>query len=107
MAKLKIKDEHGKERLHELVDATTSIGRASANTIQITDEKSSRHHFKIEKNGSAFKLVDLGSTNGIKLNGTKLGADIDLKPGDQLSVGKTIFVFEDESQAKPSAPAKP
>jgi pSer/pThr/pTyr-binding forkhead associated (FHA) protein/uncharacterized protein (DUF1778 family) len=98
MAKLKIKDEHGKERLHELIDDVTSIGRASSNTIQITDEKGSRQHFRIEKQGTSFKVVDLGSTNGTKLNGVKISADIVLRVGDQLSVGKTTFTYEDEAK---------
>ena len=104
MAKLKIKDDRGKERLHELVDDVTSIGRASSNTIQITDEKSSRNHFRIEKSGSAFRLIDLGSTNGTKLNGARIGAEIDLKAGDQLCVGKTTFTFDDGTQPKKEEP---
>jgi pSer/pThr/pTyr-binding forkhead associated (FHA) protein len=101
MAKLRIRDENGKERLHELIDDVTSIGRASSNTIQITDEKGSRQHFRVEKQNGAYVVVDLGSTNGTKLNGTKLGATIALKPGDKLSVGKTSFVFEDVTVSKP------
>jgi pSer/pThr/pTyr-binding forkhead associated (FHA) protein len=106
MAKLKIKDEHGKERLHELIDDITTIGRASANTIQITDEKGSRQHFRIEKQGSNFKVIDLGSTNGTKLNGVKISADIVLRAGDQLSIGKTTFTYEDEKPPAPK-PSKP
>ena len=100
MAKLRIRDENGKERLHELVDDVTSIGRASSNTIQITDEKGSRQHFRVEKQNGAYVVVDLGSTNGTKLNGTKIGATLALKPGDKLSVGKTTFTFEDATVSK-------
>ena len=107
MAKLKIRDENGKERLHELIDDVTSIGRASSNTIQITDEKGSRQHFRVEKQNGVFVVVDLGSTNGTKLNGTKIAATIALKPGDKLSVGKTTFIFEDASQPQPKAEEKP
>ncbi len=103
MAKLKIRDENGKERLHELIDDVTSIGRASSNTIQITDEKGSRQHFRVEKQNGVFVVVDLGSTNGTKLNGTKIAGTIALKPGDKLSVGKTTFTFEDASAPQPKA----
>jgi len=103
MAKLTIKDEHGKERLHELIDDITTIGRASSNTIQITDEKGSRQHFRIEKQGSNFNVVDLGSTNGTKINGVRISTNIVLHVGDQLSVGKTTFTYEDEPQKKPES----
>ena len=43
-------------------------------------------------------FTDLGSTNGTKLNGVKISADIVLRVGDQLSVGKTTFTYEDEQK---------
>jgi pSer/pThr/pTyr-binding forkhead associated (FHA) protein len=95
MAKLRIKDEHGKERVHELVDSVTTIGRASTNTIQVSDEKASRNHFRVEKSDGKYKVVDLGSTNGTRLNGSKISADTILKPKDTIQLGKTTFVFED------------
>jgi pSer/pThr/pTyr-binding forkhead associated (FHA) protein len=102
MAKLRIKDESGKERIHELVDDVTTIGRASSNLIQITDEKASRNHFRVEKTGKTFKIVDLGSTNGVRLNGIKITGEKALNPRDTISLGKTTFTFED-----PDAPPPP
>jgi len=96
MAKLKIKDENGVEREHEMTDDVTSIGRSSNNTIKITDAKSSRNHFRIEKDGPYFKVVDLGSTNGTKLNGSRVTSQR-LKNGDVLSVGLTTFAFDGPS----------
>ncbi|HYF49460.1 MAG TPA: FHA domain-containing protein [Planctomycetota bacterium] len=100
MAKLRIKDEHGKERIHELVDSITTIGRASANTIQVSDEKASRNHFRIEKLDKGFKIVDLGSTNGTRLNGNRIKGEATLRQNDQIVLGKTTFIYED-----PDAPA--
>jgi len=102
MAKLTITDEHGKERVHELVDAVTSIGRASSNTIQVSDEKASRQHFRVDKDGERFKFVDLGSTNGVRINGTKTKDSVLLCNGDVLTFGKTSFKYEG-----PGEPAKP
>ena len=58
MARLKITDENGWERIHELVDETTTAGRASNSSIQITDEKSSRQHFKIERKDGRYLVTD-------------------------------------------------
>ena len=104
MAKLRIKDENGKERVHELIDDVTSIGRASSNVIQVSDEKASRQHFRVDKDATGFKVVDLGSTNGTKLNGLRIESDTHLRPGDQLSLGKTTFIYEDEQPKAEPAP---
>jgi len=105
MAKLTITDEHGKERVHELVDAVTLIGRASTNTIQVTDEKASRQHFRVDKDGERFKFVDLGSTNAVRINGVKTKDSVLLCNGDVLNFGKTTFKYEGPGEpiAKPAA----
>ena len=106
MAKLIIKDENGVERVHELVDEVTTVGRSSSTTIQITDEKSSRNHFRVEKEGEFFKVVDLGSTNGTRLNGERV-ASLRLKPGDELKVGQTSFRYDGPGEVAPAKPAAP
>ncbi len=95
MAKLTIKDGSGKERAVLLAGALTMAGRAHTNSIQINDEKSSRQHFKIERRDGGYFAADLDSTNGTKLNGTRLALPTQLRTGDVLSVGKTVLVFEE------------
>lgn len=107
MVQLKIIDHAGKERVHELVDELTTVGRASGNVIQVTDEKASRHHFRIEKVGERFRLVDLGSTNGTRLNGIKLQGDVFLRPGDKIGLGKTVFIFDEANAPKPAPESAP
>lgn len=110
MAKITIRDEEGVEKIHELVDDVTTIGRGSTNTIQITDQKASRLHFRIEKDGEFFKVVDLGSTNGTRLNEDKVTSQL-LKAGDVMRVGKTTFTYEGPGKPAPAealaAPAGP
>lgn len=106
MAKITIKDEEGNERVHELVDAVTTIGRSSSCTVKVTDEKASRQHFRIEKDGDHFKVVDLGSTNGTRLNDEKITSEA-LCPEDVLLLGKTTFKYEGpgEPRKKKEEPA--
>ncbi|MCX7804718.1 MAG: FHA domain-containing protein [Planctomycetota bacterium] len=113
MARLTIKDENGAERIHELVDDVTVIGRASGNTIQISDEKASRQHCRIEKDREKgfYRLVDLGSTNGTKVNGRK-ETSILLRKGDIITIGRTTFTYEGpgpepEPKAEAAAGEKP
>ncbi len=62
------------------------IGRSSDNDIVLKDFSVSRHHAKIVGNGTEFRIVDLGSTNGLKVDGELL-EDALLIPGSRIEVG--------------------
>ncbi|MGI9557755.1 MAG: FHA domain-containing protein, partial [Solirubrobacterales bacterium] len=47
--------------------------------------------------GGDWQIVDLGSTNGIKVNGRRVDATR-LAPGDDVMLGATRFVFDIEHQ---------
>ncbi len=46
----------------------------------------SRHHARFEHTGDELRIVDLGSTNGTRLNGRPVGRER-LRPGDEVSFG--------------------
>ena len=46
-----------------------TIGRVPESTIVLTDPNASRHHAELRLDGDSFELVDLGSTNGSRVNG--------------------------------------
>ena len=71
-----------------------SVGRLPDCTITVNDANVSRHHAEIRAQGSAFVVVDLGSTNGTKVNGIKITAEQALNDGDILSFGGTHIRFE-------------
>lgn len=68
------------------------VGRSSQNKVPIPDLLASRQHARILNKGGAWKIEDLGSKNGIKINGVlcKQGA---LKFDDELEVGQTLLKF--------------
>ncbi|NOY74870.1 MAG: FHA domain-containing protein [Kiritimatiellaeota bacterium] len=78
-----------------------SIGRELDNDVVLQEEGSSRYHAKIETDGTEWKLKDLGTTNGTKLNGEKIPPDepSPLKKGDRIAIGKQTMVF---AETKPS-----
>lgn len=82
-------------RVISLQAAKVTIGRALANTVVLSDDPVSAEHCRIERDGSAFRLVDLDSTNGTWVNGNRVD-NVILRRGDQIRVGRTTFVFEDE-----------
>ncbi len=78
-----------------LTDEVTTIGSVAGATVVLADPAVSRKHAAIRKIESAYELADLGSTNGVYVNGTKVPKKT-LEPGDILRVGNTEAVFKRE-----------
>ena len=71
-----------------------TLGRLPTCTIPVNDANVSRNHAEVRPAGSVFVLVDLGSTNGTKVNGTRIQGERALVDGDIVSVGSTHLRFE-------------
>lgn len=84
---------------HSLVSAKTTVGRDSTADIQIGDNGLSRKHFEILWDGSSAVLRDLGSTNGVKVEGRKIDQVV-LPTGTAFSAGRTDFLFNVIARAK-------
>jgi hypothetical protein len=78
-----------------LTDEVTTIGSIAGNNIVLADPAVSRKHVGIRRHGAAFEMADLGSTNGVYVNGHKMPKK-QLFPGDILRVGNTEMVFRRE-----------
>lgn len=76
------------------------IGRDSDNGITLLSQQVSRKHAKIFKEGEKYRLIDLGSTNAVWLNGEKIKA-VDLVHGTTFCIADFLltFIFD---QAEPS-----
>jgi pSer/pThr/pTyr-binding forkhead associated (FHA) protein len=77
-------DDDGATRRMPIRDGLT-LGRASDNDLVLRDFSVSRRHARLAGDGAVFRIVDLRSTNGIKINGT-LVTDGVLHPGDRVAV---------------------
>lgn len=71
----------------------TRIGRNHDNDIVLNNDRVSRYHAEILREGDAVKVVDKESRNGIWLNGQKIHNYAELKAGDRLRIGKQEFTF--------------
>jgi len=76
-----------------------NIGRSLDNDIVLADNPVSAAHCRLEREGTSFRLKDLGSKNKTFVNGQKV-EDVVLRSGDEIRVGTTRFVFE--SAGRPS-----
>ena len=69
------------------------IGRLPECTIVLNDPNVSRRHAEIRRRGSDVVVVDLGSTNGTRVNGASVRERV-LHDGDEVTVGTTAIRFE-------------
>jgi hypothetical protein len=80
----------------KIKEEVTFIGRSQENDIVINDQTLSRRHIKITKNNNNFFIQDLGSHNGLMVDGKRVifGKDIELMDGVVCSVGDSVFSIE-------------
>ena len=75
-----------------------SIGRGPENAFVIQHPSVSRRHAEIRADSDGgYSIVDLGSLNGIALNGLPLSAPRVLYHADELSIGEAALLFLHES----------
>ena len=72
------------------------IGRSRDCEIVLDDAGVSRHHARLRPAAAAqeWTIEDLGSTNGVLVNGAPVQGEQELHAGDRLELGSTALVFE-------------
>src|SRR5215217_1855546 len=69
------------------------VGRSRECDIVVSDANVSRRHIELRRGERGWAAVDLGSTNGMKINGRRLG-HAELEPGDRITIGISDLTFE-------------
>ena len=92
-ARLTIVDGKDAGKNIEITKDEILAGRSLDNDFVISDISVSRKHFKITKEDKRFIVSDMGSGNGIKVNGSKV-TSAELSDGDIISVGARQIKFE-------------
>jgi hypothetical protein len=64
-----------------------TIGRAPDCDCHLVEPSVSRRHAQLRRVDETWLLRDLGSSNGTRLNGMRVTEEIEVRPGDQLSLG--------------------
>ena len=70
----------------------TTVGRHQDSDIFLDDITVSRHHAEIKRGAAGFSLADVGSLNGTYVNKERV-EKADLRPGDEVQIGKFKLVF--------------
>ncbi len=74
------------------------IGAENLNDLVLTDQTVSRRHAELERTARGFVIRDLGSRNGVFLDGHQV-LQAFVQPGDKLMVGKTRLSVKQEAKA--------
>ncbi len=69
-----------------------TIGKAPDNDLVLTDDTVSRHHCELVKAPDGIHVRDLGSTNGTKVDGTRIREAM-IQPGAVLKIGEVEVSF--------------
>ena len=85
-------DREGNKRVETFFRLPVRIGRVRDNDLVLDDSTVSKHHAEVVREGGVFYLMDLGSTNGIKINGRRVKRRR-LKNGDLAMLGKCRVRF--------------
>jgi pSer/pThr/pTyr-binding forkhead associated (FHA) protein len=96
MYKLVISDDEGHTTVVPLLRDEITIGRTQGNTIRLTERNVSRSHARLLKRNGSYIIEDLGSYNGVTLNGARIDAKAELAAGDQLSIGDYDLAFHSD-----------
>jgi hypothetical protein len=83
----------GEGRRNVLGGRRTVVGRGRDCDIVLADPNVSRRHAELRHEDAAWEVIDLGSTNGVKLNGRRVQR-APLEPGDRITLGLTELTFE-------------
>ena len=68
------------------------VGRGEKATLSLDSEEVSRQHAKLTRVEGEYSIEDLGSRNGIVLNGLKVHAAV-LRDGDLVQLGDVLLSY--------------
>ena len=82
------------DRRYVLEGPRATVGRSKEADCVLRDPNVSRHHAELRRSAEGdWTIADLGSTNGVKVNGRRVGS-ARLSAGDRVTLGTTTFLFD-------------
>jgi pSer/pThr/pTyr-binding forkhead associated (FHA) protein len=101
-----------REFIYPLKVGLNTLGRSADNDVVVEDLYVSRRHCAIlVHHDNSCVLQDTASKNGTYLNGAKISAPTNLRPGDEIRICNRQFVFQsrsdrDRSSSEPANPTR-
>ena len=76
-----------------LGDGEVSVGRDAENKVSLHAQGVSRYHARVYFENGSWTVEDLGSTNGTRINNSKLEGKQPLNDGDTVAFGRACYKF--------------
>ncbi len=86
------------EGTKQVIEDEIFLGRHKDNHVCLTAEGVSRRHALVYPQGGAYYISDLGSTNGVLINGARIKQPTELYDKDEVLLGEALLVFRWPSQ---------
>lgn len=101
--KLIIEDDEGRKTVVPFVRDEITIGRQEGNTIRLTERNVSRRHARLLRQQTNVLIEDLGSYNGIRVNGDRITGQVQVQDGDLIQIGDYDLAIQREEEARAAA----
>lgn len=103
---LLVREPRARERVVALAAGCT-VGRGRLAALRLSDPSASRLHLRLRLDAAGATVLDLGSRNGLRVNGGRARGRRRLRSGDELEVGETRLRYVDPLEARGVAPGRP
>src|SRR5580693_1036220 len=83
-----------------------TLGRATTNNVVLKDDLCSREHAEVYHADGQWRVRDLGSLNGTRVNNDLLEQEWELEPNDDIHVGRSHLLFVLDMAQLPDLPTQ-
>ncbi len=85
-----------------LIEGDNVLGRGRDCLLLVNDPRLSRHHARFVQHGAVVRVEDLGSRNGVLVNGSRITAPTALTSGDVVVCGPCRFTCDCDPHGEPA-----
>ena len=102
--KLVLFKKDGSHKTFTLPSSVSVIGRRHDCDLRIPLMPVSKRHCELILNKDTIKVRDLGSLNGTYINGKQIADEVEINPGDYLTIGPLTFLLQIDGRPKEIVP---
>jgi pSer/pThr/pTyr-binding forkhead associated (FHA) protein len=94
-----LSEQHEGQRIYQISEPVYTIGRTEDQSVCLPDSTVSTNHCKLIRNeNGSYRVVDLDSSNGTRINGEEISEET-LKHSDMLQVGGIEILYNSDDEA--------
>jgi hypothetical protein len=101
-----VTSEESEPQTYQLESDHIRVGRSSDNDLILPNRTCSRHHAEIVREGETYRIIDLGSTNGVKI-GEERVQETELSHGSLIGIGHYTLTISLPDQVSAETVAVP